>query len=360
MQLVFDAKYRLVADPDYVRRLGCPGPPQSAIDALHRYRDAILEKTGLHGSRSETFKRTVVEGVALFPYTDVDNQYRNSALWLALEQLGIGAIPFLPRETRYLEEWLRVVLRRGGWSTAANTIPYPSLAQLRAWQEAEKEAVLIGVLRPTAREHLEWIQLNRCYYTRFTGSKRGHDKGRQLVTRWIGIYSPASIRTPGAITHLAAVENIEVKKRSQIATTWTPRNDPDELQVVYRLGEVVALERPIENKGSSTPSQRFSGNRWTSRLGIMRATEMRELFLETTMEWRLYEQLRIANVEFTLEPGPPTLQDQNDPRGRTWFVTKHARVQYRGSAGFLIRRTGLQDRYESDLEQVVERLVKQT
>jgi uncharacterized protein len=359
MQLVFDAKYRLVTEPDYVRRLGCPGPPQTAIDALHRYRDAILETTGLHGSRSETFKRTVVEGVALFPYADVDDQYRTSAFWLALEQFGIGAIPFLPRETRYVEEWLRVVLRRGGWSTAASTIPYPSLAQLRAWQEAEKEAVLIGVLRSSAQEHLDWIQSTRCYYTPLSGGRRGKGSGRQLVSRWVGIYSPASMRQRGAITHLAAVENIEFKKRRQINTPWLPQRDPDEMQVVYTLGEVVALERPIENKGDSKRAQSFTHNRWTSRLAIMRATELRELFLETSMEWRLYEQLQIASVEFTLKPGPATLQDESDPRGRTWFLTKDSRVQYRGSAGFVIQRTGLLDEYESDLEQLVQRLIKE-
>ena len=359
IQLVFDAKYRLITDENYLKQFGCPGPPQTAIDALHRYRDAILEKTGLHGSRSDTFKRTVVEGVALFPYEDVDDQYRDSEFWLALQRLGIGAIPFLPRETRYLEEWLRVVLRRGGWDTAASTIPYPSLEQLRAWQEAEKEAVLIGVLRSPAKEHLDWIQLNRCYYTRFAESKRAQDKGRQLVSRWIGLYSPTSIRTPGAITHLAAVENIEVKKRCEINTPWVARSDRDERQVVYRLGEVVSLERPIENKGHSGMGQRFTQNRWTSKLAIMRAGELRELFLETSMEWRLYEQMRIANVEFTLKPGPAQLQDENDPRGRTWFVTKHIRVQYRGAAGFLIRRQGFPDEYKSNLEELVQHLVKQ-
>lgn len=355
MRLVFDAKYRIKTDANYVKRFGSPGPPQESIDVLHRYRDAILEKSGLQGSRSERLKRTVVEGVALFPYVDLENKFRDSRWWSSLERVGIGAIPFLPRETRYVEEWLRAVLSRAGWSTTERTIPYPSLEQLRAWQEAEKGAVLVGVLRPNAKEHLDWIKLNRCYYTVLEQTQR-----RQLVSRWIAIYSPASIRTPGAVTHLAEVEDIELKKRGEIKTPWSTERDLDKECVVYKLGEVRELEKPIENRATGGRRQRFSDNRWTSRLGILRATEVLELSLETSLEWRLYEQLRLASVEFSLEPGRAKVQDENDPRGRTWFVKNQLRVQYLGAAGFLIKRTGIPDEYRSDLDEVVDLFASQT
>lgn len=350
MRLVFDAKYRINTDTGYVKQFNSPGPPQAAIDVLHRYRDAILEETGLHGSRSETFKRTVVEAVALFPYVDTLNQFRASRFWVSLERLGIGAVPFLPRETRYLEEWLRGVLKRGGWSTAERSIPYCSLEQLRSWQEAEKEYVLVGALRSNAQEHLHWIQSSRCYYTGLT-----RRQPRQLVSRWIAIYSPGRIRRPGAVTHLAEVQNIEIKKRHEIDTPWVSQHRTDETPVVvYHLGEVRELERAIENRDSRGAAKRFSNNRWTSKLGIIRATELRELFLETSAEWRFYEQLRLAGAEFTLKAGPAKLQGEEDARGRTWFVGKHYRVQYRGAAGFFIQRDGLRNQYRSDIDEVVE------
>lgn len=350
MRLVLDAKYRVETSSNYVKQFGIPGPPQEAIDALHRYRDAILEDSGLHGSRSETVKRSVVEGVALYPYADVANEFLDSRLWKRLKRIGIGAIPFLPRETLYLQEWLSNFLKQGGWSIAEQTIPYPSLEQSHAWQQAEKEAVLIAVLKVNAREHLDWINQERCYYTTFTATQR-----RQLKSRWVAIYSPASIRRPGAVTHLAAVADVDIKKRHEIETPWSSRRRSDEMQVVYRLGEIRELETPIENRGPSGLGKRFSKNRWTSRLGVIRASELRELFLETSAEWRLYEQLRLAEAEFKLVPGPARLQDESSPRGRTWFVNKHVRVQYRGAAGFLIRRPGIRDEYLSDLDDVVAR-----
>jgi predicted component of viral defense system (DUF524 family) len=348
INLVFDAKYRINTDSDFVNRFGSPGPPQSAIDALHRYRDAILEKTGLHGSRSERFKRTVIEGVALFPYVDRTDQFRTSEFWLSLERLGIGAIPFLPRETRYLEEWLRKVLSRGGWSIAESSISYLSAEQLAAWRDAEKQSVLVGVLRTNAKEHLDWIELNRCYYTALNPTQP-----RQLISRWVAIYSPTSIRTRGAITHLGEVENIEIKKRREIITPWVSERDVDERQVIYRLGDIRELEHPIENRSPKKASHRLSRNRWTSRLAILRATDLRELFLETSMEWRLYEQLQHAHADFRLEPGPARLQNEDNPRGRTWFIQRNLRVQYQGSAGFLIRRPGVGDHFVSDLEEVI-------
>jgi hypothetical protein len=352
IHLVLDAKYRINLDLAYVSQLGSPGPPENAINVLHRYRDAILEETPGRGPRSDTLKRTVIEGVALFPYRDVDGQFRNSRLWTTLERVGVGALPFLPSEIRYVDEWLRTVLQRGGWSTAEQSIPYISQKSLTLSHTAAKEAVLIGVLRTGAKEHLDWIKRERRYYTPLNLTQR-----RQLIARWIGIYSPASLRPSGAISHIARVRNISVRERREIQTPWSSSRDPERLYVVYDLDDLRELVKPIENRGADGLGQRFSKNRWTSRLGLLRASELRELFLETEPEWRLYEQLQIADAAFTLLPGPPKLQDEDDPRGRTWFVTEKCQVQYRGSAGFLIRTGLLPDEYQADLRQVVARVI---
>lgn len=355
LRLVFDTKYRINPEASYVEEFGSPGPPPESIYVLHSYRDAFLEQTGLQGSRWETLKRTVMEGVALFPYADLEDRFRESGLWLQLKESGIGAIPFLPSETRYLEEWLREVLHREGWSTTEGKTPALSQTELHSWQEAERQHVLIAALRQDVNERLDWIKLNRCYYTPFI-----QDQERQLISRWVAIYSTAATRRPHAITHLAEILSVDLRKSREFDTQWASKIDPDEVQVVYKLGEVRELERPIEDRGPRGLSKRFSRNLWTSRLGIMRATELREVLLETAAEWRLYEQLRMARVEFTLRPGPATLHGENDPDGRSWFVRKHLRVQYRGAAGFLIRRSGLRDEYRSDVEEVIDRLVSQT
>ena len=352
IRLVFDANYEADPTVNYVKHDKAFGPPTKAVDLIHRYRDTLLHETGLQGTRSDTLKSTVIKGVALFPYADLEDRFRKTRLWSSLEQLGVGAMPFLPRDTRYLEEWLRKILQRAGWSTADRSVWQLSVDELRTWQQAEKEPVLIGTLRRNASEHLKWIKSNRRYYTTLA-----QNEPRQLSSRWVAIYSPESIRTPGAITHLAEVESFELIKRNEIDTPWQSRSSSNELQVVYQLHQVLQLERPIENRGPKGLSRRFSRNPWTSRLGIMRAVELRELLMATSAEWRLYEHLRVAGVEFTLKPSPANVHDESDPDDRAWFVKKRLRVQDRGPAGFLLRRSGLRDEYRSDLEDVVERFI---
>ena len=60
--VVFDAKYRVDGSRNYVRRFGLPGPSQEAINALHRYRDAIVVSSEQRG-----LERPVVRGAALYP-----------------------------------------------------------------------------------------------------------------------------------------------------------------------------------------------------------------------------------------------------------------------------------------------------
>jgi hypothetical protein len=61
-----------------------------------------------------------------------------------------------------------------------------------------------------------------------------------------------------------------------------------------------------------------------------------------------------------LKPGPAKLQDEVNPRGRTWFVKNQLHVQYLGAAGFLIKQTGMPDEYRSDINDVVAIFVAQT
>lgn len=103
--IVLDAKYRIDATPEYRSRFGAPGPPSDAINAIHRYRDAITL------NRPRTY-RPVVLGAALFPLAKEETAQfiSRSSLYASLETLGVGALPFLPGNTRAVSEWVRHVL----------------------------------------------------------------------------------------------------------------------------------------------------------------------------------------------------------------------------------------------------------
>ncbi len=106
--VVLDAKYRVDASHEIRKRFDLPAPPADAINALHRYRDAIVVSKTSNGFGT----RPVVKGAALYPLGVEDSaKYQESRLASAMENLGIGAIPFLPNNTVHVEEWIRSLIQ---------------------------------------------------------------------------------------------------------------------------------------------------------------------------------------------------------------------------------------------------------
>ena len=356
LHLILDAKYRVDATQEYEARYGSPGPPQDALNVLHRYRDAILESDskGHPGGRP---KHTVIQAAAAFPYRELaPGAFRNSKLWLALETLGVGAVPLLPGHIQYVEEWLGSALSQGGWALSDRTIAHRAWERAWDWRTAASEPVLVGILRADREDqHMKWINERGLYYMPRSGSQR-----RQYAVRWLAIYSPRALREPGAITHYAPIEFVDVLRRKEIKTPWPSQHGKaEDMYVLYRLGEFRELEQPIENRGQNGRGQRFSSHRWTSRLGLNRATTVDELSLETEPEWRLYEDLKACRISFRIRAGRVTLVDVDDPTGRAHFVLDSGPViRYAGAAGFLFKSGSGNDEYYARTEDVLEALEK--
>lgn len=333
LHLILDAKYRIDASPEYKRRYITEGPPEDALNVLHRYRDAILENDSVNPGE-EILKRTIVQGVAAFPYRDkLPNAFRGSFLWRSLGRIGVGAIPLLPGSTEYLRDWLRSSLRQGGWALSDKAIDHSGLERAREWRTAAAESVLVDVLRgKDEARHLNWIIQNGLYYKPLLKNQR-----RQFASKWLAIYSPITLRNPGAVTHRASIKKIEVVRRDSIKTPWISKRN-NEFVVLYRLQAVEELKQPIENKRETGPGHRFSTHRWTSLLALERAGILKELLLETEPEWRLYEDLCACGVSFYLDPGPAKLIDPANPAGRVWFITAEGlRIRYAGASGFILK-----------------------
>ena len=342
-RLVIDAKYRIDTTSEYVERYRCCGPPEDAINVLHRYRDAILDSERAPIAPL-AIKRTVIQGVALFPYRERSpSEFRMSRLWQAVDKLGIGAIPALPGEVHYLREWVEQTLRAGGWRIADKAIAHRSHEAALGWKSAASEPVLIGVLLgDNEKEHWDWVTSGNRYYVPAT------KQPRQYATKYIALYMPATLRKPGAITHWARVRSLDVVKRSEISTPW--RSARDQIpQVLYELESFMLLDKPVENRRRTGPTRPW----WTSRLGLLRASDLQELQLETEPEWRLYEELKAAGVSFALSADRPRVPDPADPIGRARFIINDSQIQYRGAAGFCLRTPAGADRYFSNPTEVI-------
>lgn len=110
--VVLDAKYRLDASKEYVQQFRSPGAPVDAVNALHRYRDAIRPVS--NGVRTPI----VVWGAALFPWQDpLDSD--DYGLRQALDEVGIGAIPLLPGNDAGLVSWFQELFQPAAASLAS-------------------------------------------------------------------------------------------------------------------------------------------------------------------------------------------------------------------------------------------------
>lgn len=86
--------------------------------------------------------------------------------------------------------------------------------------------------------------------------------------------------------------------------------------------------------------------RWTTRLGLERARCLSEVGLETEPEWRLLEWLRANQLLKEIKLAAAGWIDAENPKGRAWFHLRDGTcIRYDGSNGFLVRKTGVADRF---------------
>jgi hypothetical protein len=100
---VFDAKYRLQFDPEYIDSYGGIGPNVDDINTMHRYRDAIVN------TAIPSFPRLVRGAYVLFPYSDSEG-YRSHRFFASASSVGVGGFPFLPSSTQLVAEKLASIV----------------------------------------------------------------------------------------------------------------------------------------------------------------------------------------------------------------------------------------------------------
>lgn len=104
LMLILDAKYRQEWS---VRGVKGVGPGAEAMNAMHRYRDAVA----IEMDQSGATLRPVVKAVALFPANASDTvTFTENSLYRSVGPLGVGALPFLPSNRSYVEAWIEECL----------------------------------------------------------------------------------------------------------------------------------------------------------------------------------------------------------------------------------------------------------
>ncbi|MEB3204636.1 MAG: DUF2357 domain-containing protein [Candidatus Sericytochromatia bacterium] len=223
-QLVLDAKYRLTWAN------GQAAPPQDAINAIHRYRDAILVREG------QRVVRRVYGGAILFPHPD-ERAYEahSDSAWHEFERMGVGAIPLVPGQGALLRRWLASLLHASDVRLDRLGPIYPALPPKR-----RSGTVLVAPLRH-GEPQLEQMLGEGWYH---------------LPTKWrLDSHRPTHLaaweggRTP--IRHLWTVEGWERIEDDQIARDARFGGGKAGRQPPYwriSLGEVSILEPGMDGE----------------------------------------------------------------------------------------------------------------
>ena len=323
LMLVVDAKYRLKSDADYIKTFGSPGPPEDALNVLHRYRDALLENDA--SEQPPRLKRTVVQASAMFPYVEQDaGAFAEGRLWKSLQTLGVGAIPMLPGHTEYAEAWLRNALSHGGWGLADWAVSHRSADRAQEWRQAARDkALLISVSDG--------------------GVQMGPDR-TLLIDATPGRPEQFDVKEIGLAT--GSGHSWFLREIAPVIAVGVDAS-PAGMHLTYRLGP----SRFRDELRAETSRLPISLPLWTSRLALDRARRPEELLLRHEAEWRLLEELEALGLDVILEPG------RGGDGQWTWILTPNqARVRFDAPGGYTVRQRDGSDFVFARLEDVLSRL----
>lgn len=146
---LFDAKYRIASMDEK------DASPREAIDDMHRYRDAILYRSGL------TLSREIVGAYVLFPGRPLPKSFDYEE---TMRNENIGAIPLLPSREGLtaLENFMRRILDiRGASQHLEAVIPPRGASILVDSADAVRDVTVYGTSH--GKEQIAWMRKRQIY-----------------------------------------------------------------------------------------------------------------------------------------------------------------------------------------------------
>ena len=241
---------------------GTPGPQESDINTMHRYRDAIVAESG-----ASSYERTMFGAYVLFPYHD-EEQYRNHKVYKSIEQGNIGGLPFLPSATTLVEQFIDELITDSSESAFERATLPLGIEERLAKVDWERHEVLAYAIKD--KESLNNILIS--HEVLIPEHKLASTKE---VIRTIAIYQSKSIfgadsgiKFFGEVVSFSTVyiQNIRYRK--------------------YSIVDWKQLPRPIEAK---------EGGRdiiFTNMFLLEHSSQILELTIKSEEEYRFYSELK--------------------------------------------------------------------
>jgi predicted component of viral defense system (DUF524 family) len=277
-EYVFDAKYRInMAEPgsDYARDFKTPGPELDTINAMHRYRDAIVCGNGM----DKPYERRMYGAYVLFPY-DNETEYVNHQFFESIEKMNIGGLPFLPGTTSLVEKFLdELIIDSADSAFERATLPSGIEEKLKNMDLTERN-VLVGLL--SNKEQLDICLKNKFYHI---PAKAIADDS--FPFDYIAIHQTKELFGKDAgIIYYGKIRRCKKLKRSAIKEVpITNKNNTDEPYYYFDIVEWKKLDKKIE-------VDRMRRSYYTNIHLLQYCKYRPELSLTSVEQLRLYTELK--------------------------------------------------------------------
>ena len=295
---VFDAKYRLQDDDDYVRTHNAPGPPADAIHRMHAYRDQIVaEQAPRSDGRSSgatvwdlgfrQYVQQTVGAFVLYPYAGADAD-RNKFVQ-AIEKVGVGGVPFLPSRRGEVTNLLKRIIAMSADAVEDTAIELSTVEERQRIEWAH-EYGLIAIV--PSREQLDYVLAHGIYHSPYDKHRKW---GLRLRADFI-LFLLSDSRFPGqsGVAYQAEIRSVHFGERGEIApappVSRRGAGDTDRY-IWFTLGERQPVSPALTYTGQPP---RFA---FTTRLAFRQAQNVAELLLIREPEYRFYRECRLAGLD---------------------------------------------------------------
>lgn len=276
-EFVFDAKYKIDDSNEYIKNYNSIGPKVEDINTMHRYRDAIV----FNKKDDKDYKNCVFGAFVLFPYND-EEKYKSNTFYKSIDEVNIGAFPFLPSTTDLMEEFLDELIYESSYSVYERSLDNVGNEEYINESHFDNRNVLIGLLKD--KNQLNVNLQNKFYHMPCKNINLSKNR-----VEYIAIYqSDKQFGKDSGVLYYGKVNNIKAVKRKEITYLLS---DKEELYYYFEIEKWTKLNKLIK-RGNF----RLRNFMYTTEYLLHNSNYVHELCISSMDEYRVWQELkRISN-----------------------------------------------------------------
>jgi hypothetical protein len=294
-EFIFDAKYKIDTSLEYVQSYGSVGPKEEDINTMHRYRDAIiydynkdklLERKDKIKNPNEAINNCIFGAFVLFPY-DNEEEFKKHRFFRRIEEVNIGAIPFLPSTTKIMEAFLDEIIEESSYSSFERAIEPVGKEDYLKDGYFNRREVLVGALK--SKEQLEVNFKHNFYHMPVKKINLAKNNIKYVALS----QSQNLLGSDGGIVWYGKIKDIHLVKRNEIIEL--PKDDESlyykiEIEKWFRLEKKIKIDR-----------YQVRSFIYTTFYLLKNAGSVTELCIKTKEEFRLLLELKRLYNEISIE-----------------------------------------------------------